>query len=52
MPKKGKEKNTLNKAKHTKLMNRKINKVKLEKKLHKERLKEIVKRVNAQKAIT
>jgi hypothetical protein len=46
MPKKGKAKNTLNKAKHTKLMNRKINKVKLEKQLHKERLKAIIKKVN------
>lgn len=49
MPKKGKAKNTLNKAKHTKLMNRKINKVKLEKQLNKERLKEIIKKVNANK---
>ena len=38
MPKKGKAKNTLNKAKHTKLMNRKINKVKQEKIANKERL--------------
>jgi hypothetical protein len=49
MPKKGKVKNTLNKAKHTKLMNRKINKVKLEKQLHKERLKAIIKKVNEDK---
>jgi hypothetical protein len=49
MPKKGKAKNTLNKAKHTKLMNRKINKVKLEKQLHKERLKAIIKKVNDDK---
>lgn len=51
MPKKGKgkAKNTTNKAKHTKLMNRKINKVKLEKKLNKERLKAIIKKVNEQK---
>jgi 5,10-methylene-tetrahydrofolate dehydrogenase/methenyl tetrahydrofolate cyclohydrolase len=49
MPKKGKAKNTLNKAKHTKLMNRKINKVKLEKQLHKERLKAIIKKVNEDK---
>jgi len=49
MPKKGKAKNTLNKAKHTKLMNRKINKVKLEKQLHKERLKAIIKKVNEEK---
>ena len=49
MPKKGKAKNTLNKAKHTKLMNRKINKVKLEKQLNKERLKAIIKKVNEEK---
>jgi hypothetical protein len=49
MPKKGKAKNTLNKAKHTKLMNRKINKVKLEKQLHKERLKAIIKKVCKEK---
>ncbi|WP_298766632.1 hypothetical protein [uncultured Polaribacter sp.] len=54
MPKKGKgkAKNTVNKAKHTKLMNRKINKVKLEKQLHKERLKAIIKKVNEQKEKT
>lgn len=46
MPKKGKAKNTVNKAKHTKLLNRKINKVKLEKQQHKERLKAIIKKVN------
>ncbi|CAI8370616.1 MAG: Uncharacterised protein [Polaribacter sejongensis] len=49
MPKKGKAKNTVNKAKHTKLMQRKINKVKLEKQLHKERLKSIIKKVNESK---
>lgn len=49
MPKKGKAKNTVNKAKHTKLMNRKINKVKLEKQRNKERLKAIIKGVNKQK---
>jgi hypothetical protein len=42
MPKKGKEKNTKNKAKHTKLMNRKINKLRDEKELRKQRLKEII----------
>ncbi len=52
MAKKGKAKNTLNKAKHTKLMNRKINKVKLEKQLHKERLKAIIKKVNEEKVKT
>jgi hypothetical protein len=49
MPKKGKEKNTVNKAKHTKLMNQKINKVKLEKELTKQRLKAIIKKANEQK---
>lgn len=44
MPKKGKEKNTINKAKHTKLMNRKKNKLKKEVVLRKERLKAIVKK--------
>jgi len=46
MPKKGKGKNTVNKAKHTKLLNRKINKAKLEKKQNKERLKAIIKKAN------
>jgi 5,10-methylene-tetrahydrofolate dehydrogenase/methenyl tetrahydrofolate cyclohydrolase len=49
MPKKGKAKNTANKAKHTKLMNQKINKVKFEKQLTKERLKAIIKKVNKTK---
>jgi hypothetical protein len=49
MPKKGKAKNTLNKAKHTKLINRKSNKVKLEKQLNKERLKAIIKKMNDEK---
>jgi hypothetical protein len=49
MPKKGKAKNTLNKAKHTKLMRRKINKMKLEKQLNKDRLKAIIKKVNDEK---
>ena len=52
MAKKGKAKNTLNKAKHKKLMHRKINKGKLEKQLHKERLKAIVKKVNEEKLNT
>lgn len=43
MSKKGKAKNTVNKAKHTKLMNRKKNKLKKEAALRKERLKAIVK---------
>lgn len=42
MPKKGKAKNTVNKAKHSKLMNRKKNKLKKEAALRKERLKAIV----------
>lgn len=49
MSKKGKAKNTLNKAKHIKLMNQKINKVKLQKQQNKERLKAIIKKVNDQK---
>jgi len=49
MPKKGKEKNTVNKAKHAKLMARKNDKIKKEKKLHKARLKAIVKKANEQK---
>jgi len=44
MPKKGKEKNTANKTKHTKLMNRKKNKLKKEAELRKERLKAIIKK--------
>ncbi|MDX1364842.1 hypothetical protein [Arenibacter latericius] len=42
MGKKGKEKNTLNKAKHTKLVNRKKNKLKKEQEMRKERLKAIL----------
>lgn len=49
MPKKGKAKNTLNKAKHTKLMNRKINKVKQDKIDNKERLKAIIRKANEDK---
>lgn len=49
MPKKGKAKNTINKAKHTKLMNQKISKVKLQKIQNKEKLKAIIKKVNEQK---
>ena len=49
MPKKGKAKNTVNKAKHTKLMNRKINKVKQEKIANKERLKAIIRKANEEK---
>lgn len=46
MPKKGKAKNTVNKAKHTKLMKQKINKVKLEKQQNRKKLKAIIKKVN------
>jgi len=46
MAKKGKEKNTVNKAKHTKLMNRKNKKIKTKKNLNKQRLKAIIKKVN------
>jgi len=42
MAKKGREKNTKNKAKHSKLMARKKNKLAQEKVLHKERLKALV----------
>jgi hypothetical protein len=42
MAKKGKAKNTVNKAKHTKLLNRKKNKLKKEEALRKERLKLIL----------
>ncbi|WP_299886586.1 hypothetical protein [uncultured Lacinutrix sp.] len=44
MAKKGSAKNTKNKAKHTKLMNRKKNKIRQEKIAHKERLRAIVTR--------
>jgi len=46
MAKTGREKNTKNKAKHTKLLNRKKKKLKQEKTLRKERLKAIVKKAN------
>lgn len=49
MPKKGKEKNTKNKAKHTKLMNRKLNKIREEKLQHQLRIKALVKKHNEQK---
>jgi len=42
MSKTGKEKNTKNKAKHTKLLNQKKNKIKSDAALRKERLKEIL----------
>lgn len=49
MPKKGKEKNTVNKAKHTKLLNRKLKKEKLQKEQNKARLKAIIKKANEEK---
>ena len=49
MAKAGKAKNTQNKAKHTKLMNRKKNKLRDEKLAHKERLKELNRKINEQK---
>lgn len=42
MSKRGQEKNTKNKAKHSKLMTKKKNKLKKEKELRKEKLKAIV----------
>ncbi|REE78856.1 hypothetical protein BX611_2993 [Lutibacter oceani] len=44
MAKKGQAKNTKNKAKHSKLMAKKKNKLKQEKELHKNRLKAIIKK--------
>ena len=49
MAKKGKEKNTVNKAKHSRLMKQKTNKIRLEKQRTKERLKAIIKKINEQK---
>lgn len=49
MPKKGKAKNTVNKAKHTRLMKQKENKLRLEKQRNKERLKAIIKKANKAK---
>ncbi len=49
MAKKGKAKNTVNKAKHTKLMDRKKNKLKKEATLRKERLKAILDKSKEQK---
>jgi hypothetical protein len=43
MAKKGKQKNTVNKAKHTKLLNRKKNKIRKEKEAREQRLKDIIK---------
>jgi len=49
MSKKGKAKNTVNKAKHTKLMDQKVSKIKLEKQRNKKRLKAIIKKANESK---
>ena len=46
MAKKGKEKNTRNKAKHTKLINSKKNKLREEEDTRKEKLKQIIKIAN------
>ena len=46
MAKNGSAKNTKNKAKHTKLMNQKKNKLRQEKLAKKERLKELQKKIN------
>ncbi len=48
MGKKGKEKNTKNKAKHSRLMAQKKNKVKSEKELRRDRLKEVLKKKSNQ----
>ncbi|CAH8283343.1 hypothetical protein EV196_102304 [Mariniflexile fucanivorans] len=49
MAKTGRDKNTKNKAKHSKLMDQKINKKKEEAKLRKERLKAIINKANQAK---
>ncbi len=49
MAKKGSEKNTKNKKKHTKLMDRKKNKLRKEKEAHKARLKAIIKKTKTDK---
>jgi len=50
MAKKGKEKNITNKAKHTKLLNRKKNKLKKASEIRKERLKTIIKKSKEKEA--
>ncbi|WP_416445186.1 hypothetical protein ACH3O9_05765 [Leeuwenhoekiella sp. A16] len=52
MAKKGTPKNTKNKAKHSKLMDRKKNKARKEKDARAARLKEIIKSANAKKEET
>lgn len=49
MAKTGRDKNTKNKAKHSKLMAQKINKKKTEVQLRKERLKVIINKANQDK---
>lgn len=49
MPKKGVVKNAANKAKHTKLLKRKKDKLRLEKEAHKEKLKAIFKKAQEEK---
>ncbi|WP_194852264.1 hypothetical protein [Nonlabens antarcticus] len=49
MAKAGKQKNTKNKSKHSKLMDRKKNKLRAEKELRTQRLKEIIKASKAHK---
>ena len=49
MAKTGREKNTKNKAKHSKLMSQKKNKKKAEAALRKDRLKAIVQKANKEK---
>ena len=46
MSKKGKAKNTVNKAKHTKLIKQKVSRITEQKKQPKLRLKEIIKKMN------
>lgn len=46
MAKKGKAKNGINKAKHTKLLNQKKNKIKQKRELNKQRLKALNKKIN------
>ena len=46
MSKKGKAKNTINKAKHTKLIKQKVSRITEQKKQHKLRLKEIINKMN------
>ena len=52
MSKKGKAKNTVNKTKHSKLMQQKTSKVKLAKLQNKEHLKAIIRKVNDSKNIS